>query len=42
MCVIETAFINGDMLTQGFQQPDYKVESIGMAEDILQVRIFIF
>jgi hypothetical protein len=23
MCVVETAFINGDMLTQGFQQPDY-------------------
>ena len=42
MCVIETAFINGDMLTQGFQQPDYEVESIGIAEDILQVHIFIF
>ena len=27
MCAIETAFINGDMLTQGFQQPDYKAAS---------------
>ena len=34
MCVVETAFINGDMLTQGFQQPDYEVESDVAREDL--------
>lgn len=36
MCVVETAFINGNMLTQGFQQPDYEVES-----DVIEPEFFI-
>ncbi len=36
MCVVETAFINGDMLTQGFQQPDYEEES-----DVIVLDLFI-
>jgi gliding motility-associated-like protein len=36
MCVVETSFINGDMITQGFQQPDYEVES-----DVIDSELFI-
>ena len=27
MCLVETAFVDGNILTQGFQQPDYETET---------------
>ena len=36
MCVVETHFVNGDMLTQGFQQPDYEEEV-----EVIELDLFI-